>query len=82
MFQEIDQVAIMRPVTKWAERVNRIDRIPEMIDRAFRRAMAGKPGPVYLDLPGDVLFGKIEESKIDLPDLRTLPRASRRAIPR
>lgn len=65
VFQDIDQVAIMRPMTKWAERVNRIERIPEKIATAFRRAMSGKPGPVYLDLPGDVLFSKIEESKID-----------------
>ena len=54
-FQEIDQVAIMRPVTKWAERVYDARRIPEYVNIAFRRAMAGKPGPVYIDLPGDVL---------------------------
>lgn len=65
VFQDIDQVAIMRPMTKHAERVNRIDRIPEKIANAFRIAMAGKPGPVYLDLPGDVLFSKIEESELD-----------------
>jgi thiamine pyrophosphate-dependent acetolactate synthase large subunit-like protein len=65
VFQDIDQLAIFRPMTKHAERVNRIERIPEKVAMAFRRAMAGKPGPVYLDLPGDVLFAKIEESKLD-----------------
>ncbi len=55
-FQEIDQVAIMKPVTKWADRVYEARRIPEMIDIAFRRSIAGKPGPVYLDLPSDVLY--------------------------
>ncbi len=65
VFQDIDQVAIMRPMTKHAERINRIDRIPEKIANAFRIAMSGKPGPVYLDLPGDVLFSKMEESEID-----------------
>ncbi len=65
VFQDIDQVAIMAPMTKHAERVNRIDRIPEKIASAWRRSMSGQPGPVYLDLPGDVLFSKIDESKID-----------------
>jgi len=66
-FQEIDQVAIMRPVTKWAERVYDPKRIPEMIDVAFRQAMSGKPGPVYLDLPGDVLHMDVEEDDIAWP---------------
>lgn len=51
-FQEIDQLAIMRPITKWAERVHDPRRIPEYIGLALRHAMAGRPGPVYLDLPG------------------------------
>jgi acetolactate synthase-1/2/3 large subunit len=66
-FQEIDQVAIMRPVTKWADRVYETRRIPELIDLAFRTAWAGKPGPVYLDLPGDVLFSSIDESTVVWP---------------
>src|SRR5947208_14593424 len=51
-FQEIDQVAIMRPITKWAERVLEARRIPELVATAFRAATSGRPGPVYLDLPG------------------------------
>ena len=66
-FQEIDQVAVMRPVTKWAERVHEPGRIPELVDLAFRRAMAGKPGPVYLDLPGDVLYGDVDDDKVQWP---------------
>jgi acetolactate synthase-1/2/3 large subunit len=68
-FQEIDQVAVMKPVTKWADRVYEARRIPEMIDIAFRRSLAGKPGPVYLDLPSDVLYDEIEESTVQWPDL-------------
>ena len=78
-FQEIDQVAVMRPVTKWAERVHEPARIPEYIDLAFRRAMSGKPGPVYLDLPGDVLYGDVDESTVHWPrpaDQRDTPRGS------
>jgi acetolactate synthase-1/2/3 large subunit len=66
-FQEIDQVAIMRPVTKWAERVYDARRIPEYVDLAFRHAMSGKPGPVYLDLPGDVLYAQVDEEKVVWP---------------
>lgn len=65
VFQEIDQVAIMKPMTKWAERVYHPKRIPEMVHWAFVRAVSGKPGPVYLDLPGDVLYQKIDESEIE-----------------
>jgi thiamine pyrophosphate-dependent acetolactate synthase large subunit-like protein len=75
-FQEIDQVAIMKPVTKWADRVYEARRIPEMIDIAFRRSIAGKPGPVYLDLPSDVLYDEVDESTVTWPDLtRTLVRS-------
>lgn len=66
-FQEIDQLAIMRPVTKWAERVLEAKRIPEYVNLAFRRAMSGKPGPVYIDLPGDILYQEVEESDVIWP---------------
>ncbi|MEP9353964.1 thiamine pyrophosphate-binding protein [Xanthobacter sp. KR7-65] len=66
-FQEIDQLAIMRPVTKWAERVHEARRIPEYIARAFQTAMSGRPGPVYLDLPGDVLYEEVDTSAVAWP---------------
>ncbi|MBM3489399.1 MAG: thiamine pyrophosphate-binding protein [Alphaproteobacteria bacterium] len=65
VFQEIDQVAIMKPMTKWADRVHNLKRIPEQVNVAFQRAMGGKPGPVYLDFPGDVLYAKIPEEQVD-----------------
>jgi acetolactate synthase-1/2/3 large subunit len=54
-FQEMDQVSIFKPVTKWAERVTDTRRIPELISKAIRMATQGQQGPVYLDLPGDIL---------------------------
>ena len=63
-FQEIDQVAIMRPITKWAERVYDTARIPEYVEIAFRQARSGKPGPVYLDIPGDVLYREVDERDV------------------
>ena len=61
VFQEIDQVAIMRGCVKWTDRVIEVRRIPEMVNTAFQKAMGGKPGPVYLDFPADILYGKCPE---------------------
>ena len=65
VFQEIDQVAIMKPMTKWADRVYNLKRIPEQVNNAFQKAMSGKPGPVYLDFPGDILYAKLDEDQVD-----------------
>jgi thiamine pyrophosphate-dependent acetolactate synthase large subunit-like protein len=65
VFQEIDQVAIMKPMTKWADRVYNLKRIPEQVNNAFQKAMSGKPGPVYLDFPGDILYAKLDADKVD-----------------
>src|ERR1700681_2843493 len=65
VFQEIDQLAIMKPCTKWSDRIYNLKRIPEQVNFAFQKAMSGKPGPVYLDFPGDVLYAKIPEEQVD-----------------
>jgi thiamine pyrophosphate-dependent acetolactate synthase large subunit-like protein len=66
-FQEADSVAMMRPVTKWAMQVDSAERIPEMLAIAIRTAYAGRPGPVYLDLPADILQASVEESAVQMP---------------
>lgn len=66
-FQEIDQVGVMRPITKWAQRVLDARRIPELVGTAFRHATTGRLGPVYLDLPGDVLGETVDEEKVLFP---------------
>src|SRR6185503_8377805 len=63
-FQEIDQVAIMKPITKRAERIYDARRIPDVVATALRQATSGRPGPVYIDMPGDVLGEKIEEESV------------------
>jgi acetolactate synthase-1/2/3 large subunit len=74
-FQEIDQLAVFKPVTKWADRIYDAHRIPEIVATAFRQATTGRPGPVYLDLPGDILGAKVNEEKIVFPPAwKTLPR--------
>ena len=54
--QELDQLALFKPITKWAAVCAQPDRIPEYIATAFRQALAQPRGPVYLELPMDVLF--------------------------
>ena len=74
-FQEIDQVSIFKPVTKWAERIYDARRIPEIVATAFRQATTGRPGPVYLDLPGDILGEKVDEGRVSFPPAwKMLPR--------
>ena len=66
-FQELDQVAAMRPFTKWAQRIYEARRIPELVGLAFRKAISGKPGPVYLDFPSDVLSAVVDEKDVPWP---------------
>ena len=65
VFQEIDQMAIMRGCVKYADRIHNLKRIPQQVNFAFQKAMSGKPGPVYLDFPGDILYQKIDEDQVD-----------------
>ena len=67
-FQEMEQLAMFEPITKWAERVYSTNRLPELVSTAFHSAMSGRPGPVFLDLPGDVLYQHIEESDVEFAD--------------
>jgi acetolactate synthase-1/2/3 large subunit len=60
--QDMDAVGLMRSITKSALRVAETRRIEEYVDAAFRIAQAGTPGPVFLELPLDVLMGFAAES--------------------
>jgi thiamine pyrophosphate-dependent acetolactate synthase large subunit-like protein len=63
-FQETDQVALFRPITRWSERCYDPRRIPELVDAAFRAAFGARPGPAYLDMPGDVLYREVDDRAI------------------
>lgn len=65
VFQELDQVELLRGCTKHVDRIYNLKRIPQQVNFAFQKAMAGKPGPVYLDFPGDILYQKIDEDLVD-----------------
>jgi thiamine pyrophosphate-dependent acetolactate synthase large subunit-like protein len=75
-FQEVDQLSLYKPITKWATRILDAKRIPDVVATAFRQATSGRPGPVFLDLPGDVLGEVVDESSVPMPaHWRPAPRA-------
>jgi acetolactate synthase I/II/III large subunit len=59
-FQEIDFRRMFGPMTKWVAQIDRADRIPEYVARAFTTACAGRPGPVVLALPEDMLASETD----------------------
>ena len=63
-FQEADSVAMMQPITKWAIQADSAERIPELIAMGYHKALSGRPGPVYIDLPLDVLREEVEDIEI------------------
>lgn len=66
-FQEVDQQALFAPVTKKTWTVTQASRIGEMIEEAFRTALTGRPGPVVVNLPRDILSELVEETKPRAP---------------
>ncbi len=64
-FQEVDYRAMFGGLAKWVAQVDHTNRLPEYIGRAFRVAMSGRPGPVVLALPENML-----SASADVPDLR------------
>lgn len=58
-FQEVDYRAMFGPLAKWVAEIDRADRIPEYISHAFHVAQSGRPGPVVLALPEDMLSGPV-----------------------
>jgi acetolactate synthase-1/2/3 large subunit len=63
-FQEVDYRAVLGPLAKWVAEVDEVARLPEYVNRAFHVAMSGRPGPVVLALPEDML-----SEHADVPDL-------------
>ncbi|MGZ5035180.1 MAG: thiamine pyrophosphate-binding protein [Usitatibacter sp.] len=59
-FQEVDFTAMFRPLAKWVERIDDVERIPEYVARAFQIATSGRRGPVVLALPEDMLSRQAE----------------------
>ncbi|HTR58530.1 MAG TPA: thiamine pyrophosphate-binding protein [Casimicrobiaceae bacterium] len=63
-FQEIDYRRMYGGIAKWAAQIDRAERIPEYIARAFRVALSGRPGPVVLALPEDMLSARVSAADV------------------
>jgi acetolactate synthase I/II/III large subunit len=64
-FQEIDYRRMFGQMAKWVAQIDRVERIPEYVSHAFHTAMAGRPGPVVLALPEDMLFSAAAVADVD-----------------
>ncbi len=65
-FQEADQVAFAKPGCKWTAQVDSTERIPDLVHLALGKAIAGRPGGVYLDFPGQFVRRRVEEERVRL----------------
>lgn len=86
MFMDLDARAVLAPLTKWNAVVHDARRLPELVRTAFREALSGRPGPVHLDIPQDVLQQPCtwQADEFDLPPSRyralTGPRPAAAAV--
>ncbi|MEX2549260.1 MAG: biosynthetic-type acetolactate synthase large subunit [Nitriliruptoraceae bacterium] len=82
-FQEADVTGITMPITKHNELVRQVERIPEAIKEAFHVARSGRPGPVLIDLPKDILNQTFEwhwDDAVDLPGYKPTVRGHGRMV--
>src|SRR5499426_1111582 len=65
--QEVEQVDLLRPITKGAWTVSETRQIPEVLTTAIRTALTGRPGPVFVEIPVDLLMTSIEDRFAPIP---------------
>ncbi len=66
-FQELDYRAVFGTMAKWVVEVDRVERIPELLSRAWTVALSGRPGPVVMALPEDMLTSLSDEAPLTAP---------------
>ena len=67
-FQEAPQIEAARPFAKYCARPDSVVRIPYYIEQAVRTSIYGRPGACYLDFPGDIITGEVDEETVSFPD--------------
>ena len=65
--QDMDTLTLMESCCKWAKKVSATERLPFYVSMAFRHALDGAPGPVYLEVPTDLVSRVVEEDKVNYP---------------
>lgn len=66
-FQELDYRAVFGTMAKWAVEIDRVERIPEILARAWTTALSGRPGPVVVALPEDMLSAATDVAPLSAP---------------
>ncbi len=74
--QDTDTLGVMKVCTKWAAKVCFTKRIADQLDDAFRHATSGVPGPVYIEIPADIVMGVSEKDSVRISE-----RSRTRALP-
>ncbi|RKP04482.1 thiamine diphosphate-binding protein, partial [Thamnocephalis sphaerospora] len=69
-FQELNQVEVCRPFTKYAAQPFNIPQIPHIIERAYHHTLQGRPGAAYVDLPADFINGQCDPASVDFASCR------------
>ncbi len=70
------QVDLMKPITKWSATVTHLPRLADYTAQALRIASSGRPGPVFLEVPADVLFARIDDGRVRIPERRAVTERS------
>src|SRR6188474_1544496 len=65
--QEVEQVDLLRPITKGSWTVSETRQIPEVLTTAIRHALTGRPGPVFVEIPVDLLMTVVEDRLAPIP---------------
>ena len=77
-FQELDQVGIVKPITKYASMVKSVGLLQHEVNTALATAVTGRPGPVHLTIPADVLGAQVDESRLlreELPPVEVVQKS-------
>ncbi len=84
MFQEVDTIGVTMPISKHSYQPRKAEQIDEMVDKAFYIASTGRPGPVIIDLPNDVLKEQVElddiESDTTIPGYKPTKKGNLRQV--
>ncbi len=76
VFQEVDYRAMFGTVAKWVTEIAHVDRIPEIVSRAWATALSGRPGPVVVALPEDVISAPTSAPALTKPFVAPVAHAS------
>ena len=79
-FQELDHVAVFKPLTKWSTRLLSAEKTVETVKRAYAVAVSGRPGPVHVDLPVDVQSQPLDRKDLGLLEEWSLPVSEPRPV--